>query len=319
MGMTEQILEKIKSANNILVCGHIRPDGDCISSALAMRRLCEKLGKIADAVCDCEKTDQFGFMPDYPLFCNLRHTNYDLFISVDCATEKRLGCHIYRLQSAAHSIAIDHHPTNPRYCEINHIVPDASSTCAIIYELFEDTDLIDKDIATMLYTGLSTDTGHFMHSNTDAKVFGIAKELCKYGIDVAGINHGIYCDRTIPQIKLMSRALANISLHRDGTIAFMPISLEDLTSCSCKSDDTEGLIDYASSIRGVKVAISMCEQPGNVFRISFRSQEADVAAAAETFGGGGHRLAAGCILTGNRYDIMEKLLNAAGKQLDALK
>lgn len=311
MDITTQIVNAIKSANNILVCGHIRPDGDCVSSALAVRHLCEKLGKNADAVCDTEKLGMFKFLPEYEYFCEPRFKSYDLFIAVDCATDKRLGEYQKQLHAARKSINIDHHPTNNRYGDINHIVPEECSTCAILYKLFAPLGVIDKEMATMLYTGLSTDTGHFMHSNTNSEVFKIASELCKCGVDVGTVNHDIYCNKSFKRLQLTARAIENIMLYEDGQIALMQITRKDLEDCGCVSADTEGVIDYASSISGVKISIAMCEQPGSVYRVSFRSVSADVASAAETFGGGGHKLAAGCIVNGNRYDVIEKILAAA--------
>lgn len=316
MRITTEILSAIKKARNILVCGHIRPDGDCVSSALAVRHICAMLGKNADAVCDTEKMGVFGFLPEYEFFCAPRFKTYDMFIAVDCANEKRLGEYQRYLSAASNSINIDHHPTNDKYCKINHIVPTASSTCEILFDLFEDAELLDKTAATMLYTGLSTDTGHFMHSNTNAKVFETAMKLCKLGVDVGKLNHDIYCNKSLPRLKLTSRALDGIRLYENGRIALMSVWLEDLNACGCTTADTEGLIDYASSISGVQISIAMCEQPGSTYRVSFRSVNADVAAAAEKFGGGGHKLAAGCIISGNKYDVTEKILSAAKSALE---
>lgn len=308
---TTEIINAIKAANSVLVCGHIRPDGDCISSALAVRHLCEKLGKTADAVCDADKPKGFEFLPEYDRFCAPRLKQYDLFIAVDCATEKRLGAYAAYKDTSKNTVNIDHHPTNGEYCALNHIVPTACSTCAILYELFGHTEYMDKIMATYLYTGISTDTGHFMHSNTDAQVFSIASELCRYGLDVGAINHNIYCNKSIKKLKLTARALNGIVLYEYGQIALLTVTAKDMEECGCTTEDTEGLIDYASSISGVKISASMCEQPGNMYRVSFRSVSANVAAAAEKFGGGGHKLAAGCIITGSRYDVMEKILSAA--------
>lgn len=314
--ITAEIIDAIKAADTILVCGHVRPDGDCVGAALAMRKICEKFGKKADAVCDGDKSETYAFLPEFELFCAPRFKKYDLFIAVDCATQSRLGEYRAALAGAANSINIDHHRTNESYGKINYVVPEASSTCYIIYDLFAaQKDLIDVDIATMLYTGLSTDTGHFMHSNTDADVFRAAAALCEYGIDIAKLNHDLYCNNGFNKIKLTARALDNIILYESGKIALINISLKDLSECNCTSEDSEGLIDHASSIAGVKVAVSMCEQPGSVFRISFRSVSANVAEAAAKFGGGGHKLAAGCIITGNRYDVMEKVVAAAAAAL----
>lgn len=306
-----EIIKAIQNSKNVLVCGHIRPDGDCIGSALAVRRICEKLGKNADAVCDSDKPDAFFYLPDYDKFCSRKYDDYDLFIAVDCADEKRLGEYRKYLVSAKNSVDIDHHPTNYGYAKINCIDAKAASVCALLFELFEDSGLIDKDVAEMLYTGVSTDTGHFMHSNTDAKVFTTAAKLCGYGIDVGRINHDLYRNESMNKMKLTARAIDSIRLHADGKIALMTILLDDLKACDCETLDTEGLIDYASSIAGVRISIAMCEQPGNLFRVSLRSVSADVSAVAGKFGGGGHKLASGCIINGNRYDVAEMLIKAA--------
>ncbi len=313
-----EIIDAIKTAENIMVCGHIRPDGDCISSALAMRALCEKLGKRAAAVCDVEKKPEgYEFLPDYDKFCVCGKSYYDLFIAVDCATDKRLGAYKANLDGAECVIDIDHHPTNVGYGDINYIDDSAASTCSIILDLFGDSGHIDKKIATMLYTGLSTYTGHFMHSNTNAKVFSSAATLCGYGLDVGKLNHDIYCNKKLRKIKLTAVALDGIRMFGGGRIALITLTLDALEKCGCTSEDTEGLIDYASSIGGVEIAVSMCEQPGGIFRVSYRSTGADVSAAAATFGGGGHKVAAGCIVNGTAEEVADKIVAAAQNALES--
>lgn len=310
-----EIIDAIKAADSIIVCGHIRPDGDSICAALAMRHICAALGKSVDAVCDSEKPKSFEFLPEYEHFCIMRRKSYDLFIAVDCATYKRLGGYAVQFDSAKNSISIDHHQTNERYCKINYVVPDACSTCEIIYNLFADSGFMDKTLATYIYGGLSTDTGHFMHANTTSDVFHIASELCKYGIDNAAINRNIYCSKSFARMKLTARAIGGIILYERGSIALLVVSLDDLDECGCVSEDTEGLIDFASSINGVKIAMSMCEDKGGFYRISFRSVDVDVAAVAAGFGGGGHKLASGCVIKGNKYDIMNRIVAAAAVAL----
>ena len=315
MKITAEIIDAIQRSTNILVCGHIRPDGDCVGSALAMRHICEKLGKNADAVCDAEKPTSFAFLPDYEYFCAPRFDKYDLFIAVDCAVDKRLGVYIKQMTAADTVIDIDHHPTNDGYGDINYIDEHASSTCEIIYSLFADTNLLDKDSATMLYTGLSTDTGHFMHSNTTDAVFKAALGLSRLGVDVADVNHSLYCNNSFARMKLTARAIGGITLYAGGKIALMTIMQNDLSECGCKSEDTEGLIDNAKSISGVEIAICICEQPGGLYRVSLRSVNADVSAVAGVFGGGGHKLASGCIINGTRDEVTKKITDAAKRAL----
>lgn len=310
----QQIISAIKNAETVLVCGHIRPDGDCIGSVLAMRKLCVKLGAKCDGVCDCDKPAHYAFLPDYEKYCVTTCKNYDLFIALDSGDEKRLGKYAKYLSSCKNSINIDHHPSNDRYAKYNLVDETASSVCQILYELFCDSGLIDLDTAQLLYVGLSTDTGNFMHSNTNAKVFSVAAALCAFGIDVATINHNLYRNNTMNKTLLTAKAIENIKLFCDGKIALMTIMRDDLKKCGCDDTDTEGLIDYASSITGVRISICMCEQDG-LFRVSFRSTGADVSAVAALFGGGGHKVASGCVITGDAEDVGRKVVNAAAKAL----
>lgn len=315
MEITNSIIDAIKNSATVLVCGHVRPDGDCVSSAIAVKLLCEKLGKKADAVCDDDCPYFLGFLPDCDNFGKPRFEYYDLFISVDCATESRLGKYRQNLYDAANSIVIDHHPTNEGYGKINHIVPDACSTCAVIFNIFEKSGLIDETVATLLYAGLSTDTGHFMHANTNAEVFDIASKLSGYGLDIGKINHALYCNKKIERIKLVSVALSGIRLYENGAIGLLSVSLDDLKKCGCRAEDTEGLIDYASSISGVRISVAVCEKSSGLFRVSLRSVDADVSAVASEFGGGGHKLASGCILSGTLKTVEKRIVAAAAAAL----
>lgn len=310
-----EIFELIKKSEKILICGHIRPDGDCIGAAMSMRHICEKLGKTADAVSDAKKPSTFEFLPEYDMFSAPRFEDYDLMIAVDCADEKRLGQYGKYLSLAKTVINIDHHPTNTKFGQINFIDSKASSVCVILYEMLAEHNLLDKDVATMLYTGISTDTGHFMHANTDSRTFFAAARLSECGIDIGKINHALYCNRSLGRIKLTAHALKGIVMYAEGKIALMPITLDDLAECGCTTEDTEGLIDYASSIAGVCIAIAICEQEGGLFRVSLRSVSADVSAVAATFGGGGHKLASGCIIKGDRYSVAERVTAAAASEL----
>lgn len=316
---TSKLLDIIESGKNILVCGHMRPDGDCIGAALAMRRICEKLGKFADAACDADKPEAFSFLPDYGRFCRTGKKRYDVFISVDCANEKRLGAYASAIDGAAHVVDIDHHPFNPEFGDINVVDESASSTCLIVYELFKDTELIDRETAEMLYTGISTDTGHFMHSNTDARTFSAAVGLTALGIDIGRINHDLYCSKPRRKIMLTARALDGMEFYAGGAIAVIELSLGDLRACGCTSEDTEGLIDHAKSVSGVRIAVSLCEQEGGTVRVSLRSTGADVSEVAGRFGGGGHKLASGCMISGTLAEVKEKIVAASTDALSADK
>lgn len=308
------MIKSLKEAKNVLIAGHIRPDGDCIGSGLAIKHLCDSLGINADFSVDSDIPESYMFMPGAREINSHKFNNYDLFIAVDCADAARLGRYAEYAETV-YTVNVDHHYTNPSYGNKNYIVADACSTCEILYGMIREAGLLNKTIAECLYVGLSTDTGHFMHANTTEKTFLIAAGLAAEGIDVSGINNMLYNSVSRNKLALTSRAIGSIEYFENGDIAFMTIYLSDLKQTGCTTDDTEGLIAYATSIKGVKVSVCVCEQADGTFRVSLRSKGANVAKAAAVFGGGGHERAAGCILRGKRDDVARKLISAIKVQL----
>lgn len=307
------MIKSLKEAKNVLIVGHVRPDGDCIGSGLAVKALCDELNINADFSVDGDVPEAYKFMPGAESINTHKYNNYDLFVAVDCADAARLGKYAEYTETL-YTVNVDHHYTNPNYGSKNFVVADACSTCQILYEMISEAGLLNKTIAECLYVGLSTDTGHFMHSNTTEKTFLIAAGLAAQGIDVAGINNNLYNSVSRNKLALTSRAINSIEYFENGDIAFMTIYIRDLIQTGCKTEDTEGLIGYATSIKGVKVSICVCEQEDGTFRVSLRSKGTNVAKAAAVFGGGGHERAAGCILRGKRNDVARKLVQAVKGQ-----
>lgn len=305
------MIETIKNANKILVVGHVRPDGDCIGAGLCVQHCCALLGKKADFVFDSVKPETYEFMPEYDRVNEKTLDDYDTVIAVDCADIKRMGSYGAMLEGRK-SVCVDHHHTNDGFANLNIIDGKACSTCEMLYEMLEPHGLVDKTAATCLYVGLSTDTGHFMHQNTDSRAFTVAAGLASKGIDVGALNNSLYKSVSKNKMQLKIRALQSLTYHCDGKVAVMTISLKDLDECDCKVSDTEGLIDYATSVKGVVVSICLCEQTGN-FRVSLRSKAPNVSAVAAKFGGGGHVLASGCILSGSYTSVVSRLLEAVAQ------
>lgn len=304
------LVDAIKKSKGMLVVGHQRPDGDCLGAGLALLRIADNLGVKADIVCDSDVSDEFSFMLGFDRINKKTTDSYDLLVVVDCGDVYRMGRFYGYLSKIPETVNIDHHKTNERYAGVNVVRAEASSTCEIVFDLLKDSDCIDKEAASLLFVGLSTDTGHFRHSNTSGKVFSVAEKLVLLGADPHAVAMNVYENVTIRKTKLTATAIRSMRFFRDDKICLISLSGEDLDDLGCTISDTRGLIDYAMAIGSVGVGICLTECDRTRYKVSFRSKKTDVAAAAAVFGGGGHTLAAGCEIFGTYEDVVSRLLKA---------
>lgn len=303
------LTKKIKQAKKILIVGHVRPDGDCLGAGLALYRLAQKSGTQAELVYDSDLPFHYSFMQYYDCINKVSLSDYDLLIIVDCGDRFRMGKYAEFL-GKVHSIQFDHHISNDGFADENYVYPYRSSTCEILSEILLDEDAVDSEMATLLYVGLSTDTGHFMHNNVTSVVFSLAAKLMEKGADAYNVNCALYRSRTWEKTKLIGKAIQSMKFFGDGSICVISVMQSDLTDCGCSLSDTEGLIDVAMDIGSVKVAVCMTQQPNNKYKVSMRSKGFDVARAAAVFGGGGHVQAAGCVVCGYYEDVLRKVVKS---------
>jgi phosphoesterase RecJ-like protein len=166
---------------------------------------------------------------------------------------------------------------------------------------------VTQEIATCLYTAVLTDTGAFCYSPTNAHTFELARGLVQYGADPAKIAQSVYFSSPTSKMRLLGAALSN--LHREGPIAWMEVTREDMEHCGALDEDCEGLVNYALGIAGVEVAVFFRELANERIRVSIRSKGAlNVADIAEKFGGGGHECAAGFSTNGPSSAAAEVVL-----------
>ena len=172
------------------------------------------------------------------------------------------------------------------------------ATAELVYRMARLAGVpVDADIATCLYTGLMTDTGSFMFEGTGEHTFALARELVLAGADPARCARHIYFGHSTAKLRLLGAALAN--LHREGPLAWIWVTQEQMERFGAREEDCEGLVNYALSIGDVEVAIFLHELPDRRWRVSLRSKGAvNVSTVAEHFGGGGHKCASGCALDG---------------------
>jgi len=244
---------------------------------------------------------------------------YDLCFFIDCADSGRAGKFSDYAKSHL-SVNIDHHKSNDYFAKHNIVIPTASSTCEVMYDLMEQDGIfknasheLHKKIANSLLTGLSTDTGHFMHSSVNAKVMQTVANLTALGGDIHEISNHLYRTKPKEKIALLGYALSNLKFYNDDTIAILSLSLTDFEKFSSSPLSTEGFIDYPLSISSVLVAITITQAEGEVYKISFRSKGTDVSVIASTFGGGGHIRASGCQIKGVYDEVLDRVLSTIRK------
>lgn len=311
------LIEECKDAESIVISGHIRPDGDCIGSCMAMYlylnkalagkeiTVClEKPAEIFHCIKDIERIDS-SFGAAAP----------DVFIALDCETS-RLGDAEALFDSAKKRINIDHHVSNELGCgDVNYVVPGISSTAELVYELI-DKSYMDEEIARAIYIGIIHDTGILKYSNTSPKTLRIAAELIEYGFDFPAIIDETFYEKTYVQNQLLGRALLESIVFMDGRCIVSAINQKTLAFYNATPNDLDGIVNQLRIIKGVECAIFMYETGNQEYKVSLRScKYVDVSKVAAYFGGGGHVRAAGCNMNGNFYDVINNISALIERQM----
>lgn len=316
MTVLEQMLEQTGS---VVILGHVRPDGDCLGSTLGLYHYIQtNYPAVRAAVYLEESSPKFGYLAGYDAILHeTDEERYELCICLDCGDEERLGSFGVYLANASKSLCLDHHITNTRFCEVNLVSENASSTCEILFEQL-DEEKIDKAAAECLYTGLIHDTGVFKYSCTSARTMEIAGKLMAKGIDFGSIIDNSFYKKTYVQNQILGRALLESITFLDGKCIFSALRQSEMEFYGVNGKDMDGIIDQLRLTEGVEVAIFMYQTGPQEFKVSLRSQNAvDVSRIASYFGGGGHVRAAGCTMSGRIHDVVNNLSLHIAKQLDA--
>ncbi len=294
--MLELVLREIRARQRFVVTSHARPDGDGIGSALACGQILRMMGKDAEVVMHDGVPRIYQNLPfaDRVVQIDAVPPN-DAVILLECDGTRR--AQLDGLDECF-LINIDHHVSGRNFGHINWIDSSVMATAELVFRLARLACVpVDHDIATCLYTGLMTDTGSFMFEGTNEHTFTVARELVLAGADPALCARHIYFGHSTAKLRLLGAALSN--LHREGPLAWIWVTQEQMQRFDAREEDCEGLVNYALSIGDVQVAIFFRELPDGRFRVSLRSKgEVNVSTLAEHFGGGGHKCASGCSVEG---------------------
>lgn len=300
------IAELIDDNDSFTLIAHVSPDGDTIGSLCALRLALLSLNKRVQAVCEGRVPKIYRFLPGAESIIAVEDSvPTDVVIAVDCADEDRMGSAYGLFTSAKHTANIDHHVTNPNYAFINAVEHDASAAAQVMKGLIERLNVpFTAEIATCLLCGLVTDTGNFAYSNTTADAMHSAAELLQRGADNALINRAVYRSAPVSKRRMLGVGLIKAEFVHGGRIALCVLKKEDFAPFDAHDEDCEGIIDYLRDVDSVEIAMLMREKEKDVYKVSLRGKEyADVCSVAEKFGGGGHRLAAGCTVSGDADEL----------------
>ena len=303
------LTDALNGKKNVVILGHVNPDGDCVGSCLGMYNyLTENFEDLDVTVYLHTLSKKFEYIKGYTDVCTEfdPKQKYDLCITLDASDVKRLGDFAPYLETAEYSLCIDHHVTNAGMANVNVVDADASSCCEVLYGLLE-SQKISKEVAECLYTGIIHDTGVFKYSNTSRKTMEIVGRLIEFGIDFPRIIDESFFMKSYGQSKLHGCALLNSKRIMDDRCIYTVVTQEQLKEFGCTVKATDGIVDQLRVIDGVEVVILLYET-GNPseYKVSLRTNsDVDLARIAAAFGGGGHVKAAGCTVTGTVEEILD--------------
>lgn len=317
--------EFISLPRKVLIIPHFKPDADALGSSLGLAGFLRKKGHSVTVITPSDYPDFLSWMPgnsDVVVFHKDKTKEFeqqtmgsDLICCLDFSSLKRINeLGEVVAKSPAKKLLIDHHLEPEDFADFAQWDGTAASTAELVYALIHDLreeDYVDQDIANCLYAGLMTDTGGFRHSNTTKKVFETAAALVEHGADPARVSKLIYDTNTLERMRLMGFVLnEKLQVLPEYRTAYIALRIEDLKKYSSQTGDTEGLVNFGLSVKGVKLAVLISERKENI-KLSFRSLgEFSVNDfARKHFEGGGHKNAAGGQTTLSFDQTLKKFLD----------
>lgn len=310
----------LKDVKSVGITGHIRPDGDCTGSVLALYNYIVENMPETDVDLYLEQPgSEFYYLKNIDKIKNTpEDKKYDVFFVLDCSSLDRIEPFISCFNNASKTVCIDHHVSNTGFTDLSKIEPQASSACEVLYGTM-DADKISRNVAECIYTGIIHDTGVFKYSCTSKKTMEIAGEMMEKGIDYSDIIDNTFYKKTYVQNQILGRALLESVLFYDGKCIFTTVTMDEMEFYGVTGRELGGIVEQLRLTGGVEVAIFLYQTGEEEYKVSLRSKKKiDVAAIATQFGGGGHVRAAGYTAKGSVYQIINSIGELIEKQYNAM-
>jgi len=325
MDSFRSVLTIFEQHQSFAISTHVNPDGDAIGSELALSLILKKLGKNVRIFNTDVVPKKYQFLPKWETIENAEASvafSPEILVVVDASSRERIGPFLSKCLIPTHAVVnIDHHITAEEFGDYNIIIPSASSTAEIIYNLFESANYeIDETCALCLYTGLMFDTGCFRYSNAVSDTHRIAANLIEIGNFAPDeIYRYVYEHVPLEKIRLLGQTLRTLQLTPDGKIAWVLVTQAMFNDTKTTFDDVEGFVNQIQAIENVEVAICVCELPDGNSKISLRSEgSVDVAELAAEFNGGGHERASGCRINLPYTSAIATLVESAKRRIKTI-
>jgi phosphoesterase RecJ-like protein len=326
-GRYKQAVEALCEAQRIAVASHVNPDGDALGCILALTHVLRSFGKDVVPLSADGVPDIYDWLPGAEwVQTGTDRRDFELAVVCDAGAFSRTGSALAEpLRSAPKLINIDHHVADDPFGDIRIVNETAAATAELIYDLIRaletasGRDLMTKEIAECLMTGLITDTGSFRFMNVTPNTFRLAARLQRLGALPAPIAELVFENRSFASLKLLGRALDSMETSEDGRVAWAVVKAGDFAELAAEDAETEGIVNLVRSVRSADIGVLFREVPGKKIRISLRSRVGgDVNRIAAVFGGGGHKLAAGCSVDPPLSEAVAKVVAECRKQLHGL-
>lgn len=310
----ESATKTLLSKDKILILTHRSPDGDTIGSGYALAMALRKLGKSVKVDCTDPFPEKYSYFTD-----KLEKLEFDeeFVVSVDIADTKLLG---EKLSDYADKIdlCIDHHGSNTKYAKEYYVEASAAAAAQVIAKLIRLMNVdFDKDIANAIYTGITTDTGCFRYTNVTAETHRIAADMIDCGAESGMINRLMFETKSRSRLEIERRVMDSIQFYLDGRCAIAYATIDMMKESGAVDNDMEGVSSLPRQIEGVMAGITLREKNNGKFKVSVRTtDELDASAICANFGGGGHKAAAGCMITGTLNEAIEQIIEVVRQALE---
>jgi bifunctional oligoribonuclease and PAP phosphatase NrnA len=318
-------VDLVRRHDRFLLTCHVRPDGDALGSMLGLADALERLGKSVRMTVASALPPRYEFL--YPRERVRRfvppgdeYRDAGAVVVLDTGTWNQLGDFGALLRElTCPRVVIDHHLTQDDLGALRLVDVEAEATGRLVHEAVTALGTpLSADAAHCLFVALAMDTGWFHHRNTTARTMSLASELIAAGARPTDAYEMLYEQSSVGRLRLTGLVLQRLALSHGGRVCSTEIRRGDYEATGAVPQDSEDLVNYTRGVAGVEVGLFFMEQPRGGIKVSLRSRQAiDVAAIAERFGGGGHRLASGCVLDTTLEEARQRVLAAVAAALDA--
>ncbi len=317
MGPAKDFIDRHES---FLISSHLLPDADSVGSCVSLCLVLRRLGKRAEVLFPSPLPPRFSFLTEHcsvnawPEIDEVLAQDWNALIVLDSSDWSRVGPLMESFEEKFEDIlAIDHHTGHEYFASVSIVDSEAPATASLVFELIKTLECpIETPVANALMTGLKGDTGSFSYANTSQSAFLMAAELMECGCQLAEINKQLNERFSLPGISFIQDGLGHLRTEEEGSIGWLPLPFELFKKHGTSIQDAFPLMRYVRGIRGVRLAVVLYEDEPERVKISFRSRgDIDVGAFARSFGGGGHKAAAGMLMECSLKEAEERILSKA--------